>query len=124
MNNNSKQITEIGVKERNFKVIYKNYGQLPAQNVSIRSKAVINKVPTTEDLKDVSYNESALLMPGESAPQSISLPADLFQAGQDGKVTLYLIFRLDYQYEGKGGYYQVVVQLRGSNFPIISSIAG
>lgn len=117
------KINNIGVKDFHYRVFVKNYGQLPAQNLMLRSVLKENLLPVAKDLPDTSLAERSVLMPDESVSQIISVEAGTFRKTIDGGTSLYLLFCVDYEYEGTKGYYEVVGQFVGDRIDVINAIA-
>ncbi len=104
-----KSIDKATVKSREFVLQVKNYGELPAENLALRLIIRSGSIPEDKDLIALSEAKRAVVMPGEVVPKDISIPFDMYYPMYKGEGKLYMLLRLDYEYQGTTGYYYRLV---------------
>jgi len=110
-----------------FKITYKNYGLLLANNAQIRTFESLDRLPTLSDVDKRKAGPPFLLMPGEEAPQRFSINRSITDQLGDGH-RIYYMFKVDYQYSDVSGFYWVIMELKMETpmprFSVIDSGAG
>jgi len=113
------------IKTYHMRLIAQNYGQLPAQNCIMRSSMRRNEPPTQEHLDPLdSVKSITVLMPSESIGHELLVPADLMHDMLDQKNQVYVLFRVDYEYENNKWYYEMIGEILQNNIVTIKSKAG
>lgn len=107
-----------------IRYVYKNYGLLPALNITHRVKTFVNKIPVTNDLNHTEDLGKVVMMPGESLTLTITIPAEYKKRIEKGEIKMYSLIRLDYDYVDGKGFHEGVVELRKDGVDLISAKVG
>lgn len=75
----------------------KNYGQLPALKLKIRSKFIIGKKPTKDIIESEPFDSSATIMPNGTLKMFFELSEDEERATEDPDKVCYFIWETEYE---------------------------
>jgi hypothetical protein len=108
-----------------FTIWFKNYGSLPAQNTTIRENEFLAKtVPTMDQvITSLSKKDAVTVMPSELVSYQFSLEAKSIQAVQFTSVRLFDVFLIEYEFEGRNGRTELIVEYIDGKFVPRHSVA-
>jgi len=121
--NRSKNMKELGVQDLTFRFLYKNYGELPAQKLTVRGITRKGEQPKESDLENLTSIGYSVLMPGGSSSAPFSISGGDFDDASDGITNFWSIFSIDYEYDRSKGYLKAVMQLEGNTWIFLTAEA-
>lgn len=91
------QKDEFGVTQTRRYIDVKNYGQIPATNVKVRTKFVVGKVPNRKNIETESFSTPAIIMPNEVQKLFFVLEREEEDSIEDNSKDCYLIYEIEFE---------------------------
>lgn len=117
------KIDQFNVTKLRYYIETKNFGQIPAHDLQVRTKFFVGTKPEKKDIQSVNFLASAILMPGQTSKLFYSITKDESLATDDTSKNCYLIWDIKYKSSGSKNIETIgmIVQVSTMKYGILES---